>query len=305
MNAPRMSGTEWSLLVFLAFVWSGSFFTAKIAGAEIPPMTLVLARVAIAAVALLIACRMSGLALALSAETVFALAVMGLINNVIPFALIFWAQTTIESGLASILNATTPISTLLLAHVLLKDEKLTPGRMLGALIGCAGATVMIGPDLLEGLGRDVLAQLACVLATVFYAFAGIWGRRFRSLPPLITAAGQMTASSVMLVPIVAWFDRPWTLAMPSTGALVSVLVLALVCTAFAYVIYFRLLATAGAGNVLLVTMMVPAGAIFLGGVFLGESLSARQWSGLALIVAGLAVIDGRPWQRARKGFRAS
>lgn len=305
MNAPRMSGTEWSLLFFLAFIWGGSFFTAKVAGAEIPPLTLVFLRVAIAALALLIACRATGISFALDRNVLFAFAVMGLINNVIPFALIFWAQTTIDSGLASILNATTPISILLLAHLLLPDEKLTPARMIGAVIGFVGATAMIGPDLLEGLGRDVLAQLACLLSTVFYAFAGIWGRRFRALPPLLTAAGQMTASSLILIPIVALIDRPWTLAMLSAAAIWSVLALALLCTAFAYVIYFRLLATAGAGNVLLVTMLVPAGAILLGASFLGESLAPRHWAGLALILTGLAAIDGRLQAKLRTGFRAS
>lgn len=293
MVGQRMSGTEWSLLFFLAFLWGGSFFTAKVAGAEIPPLTLVLLRVGIAAAALLIACRASGISLAVSRQVAVALAVMGLLNNVVPFGLIFWAQLTIDSGLTSILNATTPISALVLAHLLLPDEKLTAPRMLGVVVGFAGAVVMIGPDLLEGLGRNALSQLACVLATVSYACAGIWGRRFRALPPLLTATGQLTASTAILLPLVLLVDRPWDLAQPSMPALGAVLALALICTSFPYVIYFRLLATAGAGNLLLVTMLVPAGAILLGSVFLDETLLARQWLGLGLIVLGLLVIDGR------------
>jgi len=296
-----MSGTEWSLLLFLAFLWSGSFFTAKVAGMAIPPLTLVLLRVAIAAGALLIVCRLKGIDLAIGPRLMGDYAVMGLLNNVLPFALLFWAQLTIDSALTSILNATTPISTLLLAHVLLKDEKLTPARMLGVLIGVGGAVAMIGPDLLQGLGRDALAQLACLLATVSYAFAGIWGRRFKDQPPLRTATGQLTASTVILLPIALLIDRPWELAQPSLGAWSAVLALALVCTSAPYVVYFRLLATAGAGNLLLVTMLVPAGAILLGAVFLGEVLLARHWLGLASIIAGLLVIDGRLVQALRRG----
>jgi len=296
-----MSGTEWSLLLFLAFLWGGSFFTAKVAGLEIPPLTLVLLRVAIAAGALLIVCRLKGIDLALPPRLMGDFAVMGLLNNVVPFTLIFWAQLSIDSGLTSILNATTPISTLVLAHLLLKDEKLTRGRMAGVLIGVGGAVAMIGPDLLQGLGRDALAQLACLLATVSYAFAGIWGRRFRDVPPLLTATGQLTASTAILLPVALLFDRPWELAAPSMGAWAAVLALALICTSAPYVVYFRLLATAGAGNLLLVTMLVPAGAILLGAAFLDEVLLARQWLGLGLIVLGLLVIDGRLAQALRRG----
>ncbi len=149
-------------------------------------------------------------------------------------------------------------------------------------------------------GRDALAQLACLLATVSYAFAGIWGRRFKDQPPLLTATGQLTASTVILLPIVLLVDRPWELAQPSLGAWSALLALALICTSAPYVVYFRLLATAGAGNLLLVTMLVPAGAIMLGSVFLDEVLQARQWLGLALIVAGLLVIDGRLAQTFRR-----
>jgi drug/metabolite transporter (DMT)-like permease len=219
--------------------------------------------------------------------------VMGLLNNLLPFSLIFWGQTQIASGLASILNATTPLFTVVLAHLLTHDEKLTGARLSGVLVGILGVTMMIGPAALQGFELHVVAQLAILAAACSYAFAGIYGRRFRGQPPLVTAAGQVSATSLMMLPIVLLVDRPWNLPLPSTSSVLAVFALALLCTALAYLIYFRLLASAGATNLLLVTFLIPVSAILLGAVFLGERLLINQFGGMALIGLGLAAIDGR------------
>ena len=294
-----MSGGEWSLLVLLSVLWGGSFFFAEVALAELPPFTVVLGRVGLAAVVLILLVRLRGQRMPASARTWGAFLVMGFLNNAVPFSLIVWGQTQIASGLASILNATTPVFVVVFAHVLTRDERMTGNRLAGVLAGLAGVTVMIGPEVLAGLGASVLAQLAVLGAAVSYAFAGIYGRRFRDLPPMVTAAGQVTASSVLLLPVALAVDRPWTLGPPGLETWGAVVALALLSTAVAYVLYFRILATAGATNLLLVTLLVPVSALFLGMTILGERLEPAQVLGMALIGLGLAAIDGRPFALLR------
>ena len=294
-SSPRMGGREWALLVLLAALWGSSFLFAKLAVAEVPPLTLVLSRVGIAALALQIAVLASGQRMPRDGRVWLAFFAMGALNNLIPFSLIFWGQTRIASGLASILNATTPLWTVLLANLLTRDEKLTANRMAGVAAGLLGVAVMIGPAVFKEFGLDVVAQLAVLAAAVSYALATIFGRRFRAMgvSPLTTAAGQVTATSVLILPIVLLVDRPWQLAAPSPAAWAAILALALLCTALAYVVYFRILAAAGATNLALVTFLIPVSAILLGAVVLGERLEPRHFAGMALIAAGLAAIDGR------------
>src|SRR5262245_41640884 len=205
----------WSWLVSLSILWGGSFFFAKVAVGELGPLTVAFVRVALAALAL-------GLILtALPRPPLHPNApwrdyvVMGFLNNAVPFSLIFWGQTQIASGLASILNATTPLFTVLVAHVATADEKLTASRLLGVLAGMAGVAIMVGPGAFAGGGGDTLAKVAVLGAALSYACAAIWGRRFRGQPPLVTAAGQLTASSVVMAPVVLLLDLPWTLNPPS------------------------------------------------------------------------------------------
>jgi drug/metabolite transporter (DMT)-like permease len=288
-----MSATDWLLLVTLSILWGGSFFFAKLAVLELPPLTVALGRVAIAATILIVLARMTGVALPDRMTAWRPYLLMGLLNNAVPFGLIFWGQTHIPSGLAAILNATTPLFTALVAHAATADERLNTARLVGVAAGLAGVTVMIGPDLLRALGADVLGQLACLLAAVSYAFAGVYGRRFRGEPPLRVAAGQLVASSVLLAPVVILLDRPWTLAPPSATAIAALVALAALSTALAYLIYFRILARAGATNVALVTFLIPVSAILLGTLLLGEQLEPRHLAGMAAIAVGLAAIDGR------------
>jgi drug/metabolite transporter (DMT)-like permease len=296
MVKTSMGPTEWALLILLSLLWGGSFFFAEVALQELPPLSVVFARVAIGALALLVLVHGLGLRLPRQFPLWRAFFVMGALNNAIPFTLIVWGQTAITGGLAAILNATTPLFTVVLAHRLTRDERMTPAKLAGVVIGFFGVAIMIGPQAVEGRSNFVLAELAVLGAALSYACAGIYGRRFREVPPLVTAAGQVTASSVMLCPLVLAVDQPWALALPGPAVLGALLGLGLLCTTAAYVIYFRILATAGATNLLLVTFLIPVSAILLGALVLGERLTVGQLAGMAVIALGLAAIDSRLWR---------
>ena len=301
INRP-MNAREWPLLLALTLLWGGSFFFTGVAVTELPPFSLVLARVGLAALIL------QGALVVLGRRPPWrhwrAFLVMGLLNNALPFSLIVWGQTTIASGLAAILNATTPLFTVLLAHAVTADEKLSGPRLLGCALGLAGVALMLGPDVGE-LGGNLWPQLAVLAAALSYACAGVWGRRFAALglAPVETATGQVTASTLLLLPLVLLADRPWTLAPPGAETWAAIAGLALLSTALGYVVYFRLLASAGATNLLLVTLLMPPLAVWLGFVFLGESLEIVHLAGLALIAAGPVAIDGRLLAILKKGRR--
>jgi len=222
--------------------------------------------------------------------------VLGLCNNALPFALIAWSQTRLPGGLASILIAATPLFTVLAAHFLTAEEKLSGLKLFGTVAGMAGVAWLIGPDLLwGGAANNTWAELLLLAAAVSYALSAIYGRRMSSLglKPIDVATGQATAATLYLVPLALAIDRPWTLAMPSVAAIASVVGIAALSTALAFIVYFRILAGAGATNVLLVTLLTPATAVVLGAVFLGERLATQQFMGFAMIALGLAFIDGR------------
>jgi drug/metabolite transporter (DMT)-like permease len=299
-----MGPAEWLLLLVLAMLWGGSFFFAKIALAELHPFTLVLGRVGLAALALNLAAYASGHRMPTAFGPWRAFLVMGALNNLLPFSLIFWGQTEIASSLAAILNATTPLFAVVLAHFLTRDERMTVERLSGVLLGVCGVVVMIGPEALAGLSLHVLAQIAVLAAALSYACAGIFGRRFAGTPPLIAAAGQLTGTTLMMLPLALLIDRPWTLPAPTLGTWGALAALALLSTAAAYVIYFRILAAAGATNLLLVTFLIPPSALLLGATFLDERLDHGAFIGMALIALGLAAIDGRPLARLRARLRA-
>jgi drug/metabolite transporter (DMT)-like permease len=290
-----MNLLDWSLLVALSILWGGSFFFVGVAVKALPPFTIVLLRVAIAALALHAVLRLTRTAMPWDRASWLAFFGMGLLNNAVPFSLIAWGQTEIASGLASILNATTPLFTVLVAHVLTADERLTKGRIVGVLLGLGGVVVLIGPQALAGLGKDVLAQLAILGAALSYGFAAIFGRRFKrmGMPPLATATGQVSASSLMLLPVALLADRPWMLPWPDVPVWGAILGLALFATALAYILFFRILESVGAVNLMLVTFLIPVSAILLGSAFLGETLAPMDFAGMALIGLGLAAIDGR------------
>ncbi|MEQ8482218.1 MAG: DMT family transporter [Hoeflea sp.] len=288
-----MAPATWGLLILLGFVWGGSFFFARVAVQHVPPMTLVLFRVALAAIALHLAFgRMPGFYQTLSARW-RELLVMGLINNAIPFTLIFAGQTKIGAGLASILNATTPLWAVLVAQVFTTDEKISTAKLVGCALGLAGMVMLIGPAALGIADSPLWAKLAVVGAAVSYGFAASFGKRFRDVSPRITATGQLTASSLIMLPLALAVDQPWTMEMPPAPVIGAILALALISTAFAYVIFFRVLSIAGATSASLVTLLVPPAAILLGIVFLGETLSLTEAMGLGLIALGLLSLDNR------------
>jgi len=293
LTPSGMNAKEWALLLALSVLWGGSFFFFKILAAEYPPFTVVLGRVGLAALLLNLWLWARGDAMSRDLRLWGAFLVMGLLNNVAPYTLIVFGETRISSGLASILNATTPIFTVLVAHVCTRTEKLTAAKAAGVLFGLAGVAALVGPDAWAGLGGDLVGQGACLLAAIAYAFAGVYGRRFRGIAPVKVATGQITASALVLLPLTALADRPWTLAPPSAQAWLAFAGISVFCTALAYILYFRILATAGATNLLLVTFLLPVSATALGALFLGEALTGRALVGLALIGLGLAAIDGR------------
>ena len=301
-----MTGFEWMLLVLLSVVWGGSFFFNGIALREFPTLTIVTARVGLAALALLLLMRMLGQGIQLNRQILKAFFGMSFLNNVVPFSLIVWGQQHIASGVASILNATTPLFTMLVAHWFTTDEKINPRRLLGVLTGMGGVGLMMGLDSMESSGFHLLGQSAILLAAFSYGLAGVYGKRFAQLgiSPLATATGQLCASSMILIPLTLWIDQPWTMTIPSIKGMGSLMGIALLSTALAYVIYFRLLKTAGATNLLLVTLLIPISAIILGVFLLDESLEPQHLSGMAVISLGLLIMDGRLLQFFRKTFPA-
>jgi drug/metabolite transporter (DMT)-like permease len=297
-----MTPSEWVMLIALSVLWGGSFFFQGVAVRELPPLTIVVARVGLAATTLWIALALMGIRVPGSRRVWMAFFGMGVLNNAIPFSLIVWGQAHIGSGLASILNAMTPLFSVIVAHLATGDEKLTPAKLFGVLAGIAGVTVMIGWQALGSLGLEVAAQLAVLGGALSYGFASVFGRRFRDLgvQPMATAAGQVTASALLLAPLMLMIDRPWTLAMPSMAAVGALVALAVLSTALAYILFFRILAGAGAVNISLVTFLIPPTAMALGIGFLDERLEFNHLIGLGLIGVGLAAIDGRMVARLRR-----
>ncbi|MHC8510369.1 MAG: DMT family transporter [Rhodospirillales bacterium] len=291
--AHRMTTFEWMLLAVLSLLWGGSFFFTEVALFELPPMTVVAVRVAGAALILHIVLICMGRPVRAAPGTWRDFFIMGLLNNAVPFSLIVWGQTHIASGLAAILNAATPLFALIVAHLWTTDEKLTGARLAGVLTGFAGVAVLVGPSVFGTLGDKTWAQVAILGAALSYAFAGVFGRRFKDVRPSTAAAGQLTASAAVMLPLAAFADAPWTLAMPGPATLWALAGLAALSTALAYVIVFRILGAAGAVNLLLVTLLIPPVAVTLGVLFLNETLDTAQMFGMALIGLGLLCVDGR------------
>ena len=295
MIRTQMNRSDWTTLATLALIWGAAFMFIGVAVNEVAPLTYVWLRLTMATAAMWLYLWWRGDSAGLPRSVWGPILVLALLNNVIPFILFGWGQTRIASGLASILNATTPIWGVVVAHLFTGDEKMSGPKLAGVLLGFGGVTLMIGPAMIVSIGGDALAQLACVAAALCYALAGVYARRFRTmgLPPVAVTTGQLTAGAAVMLPLTLLVDQPWTAAMPSLKALGAIAALAVVCSAFAYILYFRLIDRAGATNALLVTLLVPPVAILLGVMLLGEALHPRDFAGLALIALGLAAIDGR------------
>ncbi len=294
-----MNAKAWGLLLLLALLWGSSFFFYKILVAVLPPVTVVLGRVGIAAIAMNLWLAATGQRVPLSNGHWRRFLLLGFLNNVLPFILIAWGETRISSGLASILNATTPIFMVAVAHWGTDDEKLSWAKTAGIALGILGVMILVGPDAFSG-GSSVWGELAVVGASCVYAFGGVYSRRFKDLRPLVAATGQVTGGAVILVPLSLVADHPWSLPMPDASIWASLLAIALVNTALAYFVYYRMLASAGVTYISLVTFLIPVIALLLGAAFLGESVSMQAVAGMAVIAAGLAAIDGRLFRLSKQ-----
>ncbi len=289
-----MSAYHWTLIVAVSTLWGASFFFNAVALKELPPLTIVWVR--IAGGALVLALVMMAIGQRVPPGTRWRdFAVMGLLANALPFALIVSAQTQITSGLASVLNASTPVWTVLVAHAA-GAETATPARLFGVAVGIAGVTVLIGPTAFAGETTTVFGMAAIIAGTVSYAFASLWGRRFREVPSLVTSTLQLGFSAAMLLPVMLIAERPWTLPVPGAATIAALTGAAVLSTALAFVIFFKVMAEAGAINAMLVTLLVPVSAIALGTMVLDEPLTAQKLLGAAIITAGLVILDGRAWR---------
>lgn len=288
-----MGPTEWAMLIVLSAIWGGSFYFFAVIIKELPVFTIVFFRVFLASVALWAFLLLTRQTVSITSTMWKNFFLMGIFNNVIPFSLIVWGETKVAPGLAAVLNATTPFFSVIVAHLSTQNEKLTWNRMAGALVGLSGVAALVGFDAMKNLGSDLVYQIAIVGASISYGICTIFGRRLAGIPPLVSSASQTAASSLMLLPLMFLIDQPQHLNMPSTNVLISLVALALLCTAAAYVIFFNIVKRAGMTNVTLVTFLVPVSAMMLGALFLNEQISTRHFLGMAVIGVGLALIDGR------------
>lgn len=293
-----MNASEWALLLLLSILWGGAFFAAGVAVRELPPLTVVLVRVALAAAVLLPIFWYAGLKLPRTLSEWMPFLGMGLLNNVLPFGFFFAGQTFITVGLTSIINALTPLFTILVLASF-REEALTGSRLAGVLLGVCGVVVLKG-----GAGSMDWTQTIGILLSMCgacsYGFAALWGRRYLSgVPPLKSATCQLLSSMALMIAIVCVVDQPWTLQMPSAATIWAVLALSILGTALAYIVFFELLVRAGASNVMLVTLLIPVTAIILGNVFLDEAVQREELLGALIIAAGLLLIDGRVLKLAR------
>jgi drug/metabolite transporter (DMT)-like permease len=287
-----MRAADWLLLILLSMLWGATFFFVAVALEALPPLTLVTARVALAAALLAPLVMMAGFRLPSTSSAWRAYVVLALLNNVAPFTLMTYGQTQIASALAAVLNATTPLFTLLIARMF-AGEALSAAKLAGVGLGIAGVAVLMGPAALGLDTASAIGMLAILAGAMSYGFAALWMRRLRGTPPLVSAAAQLMCSTVMLAPVSAYVDRFWTLPVPGPAAIGAVLGLAAFSTALAYVVFFRINATAGPTNVMLVTLLIPVTATALGVLILGEALAPNQAAGALIIASGLVVIDGR------------
>lgn len=295
MVAPKIDLTSAILLTLLALIWGGSFFLAAVVLKEVPPITVALFRVVGALPALALFVWFKGVSLPRNLKIWSAYLVMGALNNAIPFSLIFWSQTQITSGLTSILNGATGVTGVIVAGLLLHDERLTAHKLIGVVIGFFGVALTIGLDAMRSFDIQSLAPLAVLLAGLSYSLAGVWAKlRLSGQAPEMNALGMIMGSSLLLIPTALWLDGPPSLdLMASTWT--ALLVLAVLCTSVPYLLYFNILKRAGSGNLMLVTLLIPPIAIGLGVIFLKESLQGTALMGFALIALGLTIIDGRFW----------
>lgn len=292
-QSKDISPLAWGLLALLGLIWGGSFLSIRIALNEVGFLTSVAHRTGWAMVILWSYVLIRRLPVPTDRRIWIGFLGMGLLNNAIPFSLMAWGQLYIESGLTSILNAATAIFGVVLAALFFADERLSARKVIGVTVGFFGVATAIGLEHLLAFDPRSLAQLAVIGGTISYAFAGIWARkRLSGLKPEVAAAGMLTGSTFIMVPAAWLIEGPITLNLqPITWLAIGYYTV--IATALAYLLYYRILALAGSGTLMLVTLLVPPIAILLGTLFLGETLHPRAYLGFALLALGLIILDGR------------
>lgn len=298
-DISKMSIINWIQLIILSILWGGSFFFVEIALKELPIFTIVFFRVFIGFLILLLFVIFTGRKIVRDKKIWLSFLIMAILNNVIPFCMIVSGQRYISGGFASILNSVTPFITVIIAHFFTLDEKVTKSKIIGLIFGITGVATLIGYNPFKSQSIEVIGVFSILTASTSYACAGIFGRRFKKhkLDPVVTSTGQLFCSSIVLLPIMLLFNKPWTLQFPSFNTIGAILGIALFSTAIAYIIYFKILSNSGATNVLLVTFLVPISAVILGVLFLSEKFQMRQVLGMVIIGSGLIFIDGRLLKR--------
>ena len=299
MPTKTMSAGQWSQLVLVAAIWGTSFFLIEIALRDLGPFTLVFYRLLLAAAVSVAVLYLNGARLPLDGASWRRFFMLGAFNTSIPFMLISSGQVYINSSQASILNATVPVFTVLMAHFLTKDEKMTRQRLAGVLVSLAGVCLLVGPDAFAGLSSSFLGQAAVLGGAMSYAYAGVYARRFDEIPILQAMAGTLVAASLLSIPFAFIFEYPLVTDL-SPATMGAIVFMALLATAFSYLVYFHVIRTAGATNTLLVVFLVPVTAILLGVIFLGESINARMTCAVFIVFSGLILVDGRLLRRMMK-----
>lgn len=288
-TTTRALAKEVALLAVLATLWGASYTFIRIGVETIPPITFIAARTLIAGGLLVAIIKMRGLSLPKDPAIWKRFFIQACINSVIPFTLIAWAEQTVNAGLATILNSTTPIFAFLLTVLITRHEAVTMRKLLGTIAGVIGISLIIGMEAFQGVGKELVAQLAIVAATISYAAAAIFGRGFKGLDPMMPAAGSMVCGAAILIPVSLIVDQPWTIA-PSADSLLALLGLSVFSTALAFVIYFRLIHTLGSvSTTSQAYLRVPIG-VGIGVIFLGETLASTALIGLVFVVIGVAAM---------------
>jgi len=293
-----MTAFVWLLLILLSLIWGGSFILAEVALEDFSPLTIVALRVVIAALFLHAVLFVRKIPFDWRPNTLILFCVMGLLNNVVPFSLIIWGQQSIEAGRASIFNGTMPLFTIVFAHFLLKEERMTGARLVGVVLGFFGVLLLAGRSAIDSDAvNSVHGQIAVLAAAVSYAFASIFGKRMVHIRPIVASTGMLTGSAVIMLPVMLVSNEPWPQS-PGFGSIVSVLLFGIVCTAAAYQLYFKILVEAGPNNLSYVTFLIPPSAIVMGMLWLGESMSVMDAVGVVLILIGMAIATGLIKKRA-------
>lgn len=289
----NMTPHTWLLMLTLGLIWGGTFFLSEILLLELSPFQIVFHRVSIAALIMVLYLKIKGIALPKDGRTWAALAVMGLLNNAIPFSAIVFGQQYITGGMASILNSTTAFFGVMLSGLILKEEAITAPKFIGVIMGILGVVIIMGFDTLSSLSLTNIGQILIIVSSISYAFAGIWGKfQVKNLGVEVTATGMLITSSVWMFILSSTVEGLPFEALSMRSAL-SILTFAILCTAVAYLLYFAILKQAGAANLTLVTIIIPPFALILDAVALGEMVSLQEILGFLVISMGLLVISGK------------